>query len=413
MNIGFYGATGSNDFGDYAMMVHNINRILSEDANSNIYIFTPNKFCTLSNLINNMEIEKVKRNIHIIDEPKIEGNSLLQRLAFVFFKVLRKDFLFFRRFNCVKKKDYRYLNNVFLETISNLDILIFNGGGYLQESWNEKNINFAIACLVAKHKNIPVYFLGNSIGPLGKYEKIVMETVNNVDKIIVRDGYNYTAKLLETYDCNNYMIASDDLLFVNDYYNCCKKYDNYIIIEIMFYITRAKNGAEYVIDELIKFVRIVLEKKNVLLVNFDIDDNLAKHYIDYISNQLKSVDGNNKVYTCYSTSNIYDMFGYYKYADFSISFKYHPVILSLGSNVPCVGIICDNNGYYEGKMKGAFDSCGIDYNNKVMHIDDFSSEKLLEMYHLNESVASFEIQNRDGLKKKYNEFLRYALGKDR
>ena len=27
MRIGFYGATGSNDFGDYAMMIHNIQYI--------------------------------------------------------------------------------------------------------------------------------------------------------------------------------------------------------------------------------------------------------------------------------------------------------------------------------------------------------------------------------------------------
>ena len=240
MNIGFYGATGSNDFGDYAMMIHNINRILSVKESSKMYIFTPDKFCTLNNLINNIEIEKVKNNIHIIEEPKIEGNSLVQRISWMFFKALHKDFLCFRRFKYISKNDYRYINKSFLDILDKLDVVIFNGGGYLQESWRDKNVNFAIACLVAYQKNIPVYFLGNSIGPLNQYEKLVMNSIKNVNGIIVRDGKNYTAKLLNSYACNNYIVATDDLLFVNDYYDCCKKYDNYIIIEIMFYITRAK-----------------------------------------------------------------------------------------------------------------------------------------------------------------------------
>lgn len=103
------------------------------------------------------------------------------------------------------------------------------------------------------------------------------------------------------------------------------------------------------------------------------------------------------------------MFGYYKYADFSISFKYHPVILSLGSSVPCVGIVCDNNGYYEGKMKGAFDSCGIDSKNKVIHIDEFSSKKLLEIYKNNNSKELYKVSNREKLKDTYNSFLKKAL----
>lgn len=406
MKIGFYGATGSNDFGDYAMMIHNINRILSIDKNSDIYIFTPDKFCTLNNLIHNMDIDIVKNNLHIVDEPNLEGTSFTDRLNYLFFKTIHKDNLLFSRFKSIEKKDYKYINKSFLDTVLNLDVLIFNGGGYLQESWREKNINFVVACLVAQQNNIPVYFLGNSIGPLDKYEEIVMNTMKKVDGIIVRDGNNYTAKLLDSYGQNKYTVASDDLLFVNDYYEYKQIYDNYVVIEVMFYITKAKKGANYIIEELIKFINIVSKEKNVLLLNFDVDGDLANHYIDYIYNQVNDKD---KVYVRHATENIYEMFGYYKYADFSISFKYHPLILSLGSNVPCVGIVCDNNGYYEGKIKGAFESCGIDYHNKVMHIDEFSLSKLLEMYRENNSKTLYNISDREGLKEKYTAFLKKCL----
>ena len=43
MKIGFYGATGSNDFGDWAMMVHNINQILLRRKDAKVYIISPNK----------------------------------------------------------------------------------------------------------------------------------------------------------------------------------------------------------------------------------------------------------------------------------------------------------------------------------------------------------------------------------
>lgn len=233
-----------------------------------------------------------------------------------------------------------------------------------------------------------------------------MNAVKKVDGILVRDGKNYTAKLLDSYGFTNYVLSSDDLLFANDYYDYPQKYTNYVIIEIMIYITKAQKGAEYVINELILTINEITKNKNVLLVNFDVDDWFASYYIDYI---YKHVENKDRVYTVKTTQSIYEMFSYYKYADFSISFKYHPIILSLGSNVPCIGIICDKNGYYEGKMKGAFESCGIDSSNKVLHLDELSSSKLMELYNLNNSKDLYKIENKENLKQKYNKFLQKCL----
>lgn len=71
MKIGFYGATGSYDFGDYAMMVHNIQTILNRRPDTEIYIYTPDKYITLQMLVDNMLDFQQLRQIKIVQEPTV------------------------------------------------------------------------------------------------------------------------------------------------------------------------------------------------------------------------------------------------------------------------------------------------------------------------------------------------------
>ena len=93
---------------------------------------------------------------------------------------------------------------------------------------------------------------------------------------------------------------------------------------------------------------------------------------------------------------MYEMFGLYRYCDFSISFKYHPVILALGSNKPFIGIICDADGYYEGKLKGACENLGVSPENHIIHIDSIREGRLINLYknNIERSVISNATLNR-------------------
>ena len=148
----------------------------------------------------------------------------------------------------------------------------------------------------------------------------------------------------------------------------------------MNWVNKAKRGLDYVLQELSKFVDYVIENehKNVVLICFDNDDKIA---ISYIKTVYKLSKYPKNVFCEIEIGNIYDVFAIYKYCDYSISFKYHPVILALGCQKPCLGIICDNDGYYEGKMNGAFDSCGLERN--ALYLDELSFELLLEKFKSN------------------------------
>lgn len=387
MKIGFYGATGSFDFGDYAMMIHNLQLISAKIADVQFDIYTPNKYITLKNLYENLLDKTLLKRINIIDGPSLlnDGKSRLKNLLAL--KLFKSDYVLSSKFHKLANGNIDVLNSEFVDSIKAVDLLLFNGGGFLQQSWGQKNILFFSAIKAAKHFNKPIHFLGCSIGPMGRFEKYLAETIHDVTSILLRDGNNYSAKRIEKYRYGKYEIGPDDLLFVCDFYDQIKPVvDNYIVIEIMSWIGKSKKGIQYVLTELNKFVNYITEKenKNVILISFDDTDSKGIEYINWIYNNADSQD---KILRYTKINNIYDVFSIYRYCCYSLSFKYHPIILALGCNKPCSAVICDDDGYYEGKMFGAFDSCGINGCNNIIHLNELTSDILITLYHNNQELT--------------------------
>lgn len=399
MKIAFYGATGSNDFGDYAMVVHNIQCIANACNDAEFFIITPDKYITLKYLYENILDRNLLKRIELVSEPVIYNtvNLVIDKLSG---RYLNRYYFSNKVFKEVINKKYNHINCEFLNCIQKADVLVYNGGGYLQHSWKEKNIVFSIAYVIAAQMNKKVYFLGNSIGPLLSYDKYIKQSIHYISKILVRDGKNYTAKLLDRYGFKNYVCGPDDLMFA------CEKYENsnktlleklqnkksngYIIIEIMSWIEKSNKGTEYILRCLREFINYVIEtkNKNVLLVIFDNDDWKAKVFIDEIYDKSLNKE---KIFLYKKINNIYDIFGFYRYCAYSLSFKYHPLILALGNKKPCTAIICDNDGYYESKLKGAFDTCEVDQS--VFHIDEVTTEKLIQSFEKKQNIMSSEKEN--------------------
>lgn len=378
MKIGFYGATGSYDFGDYAMMVHNIQDIIRIKDNVEFYIITPNKYITLQNCIDNLQnIENIYK-IKCVGEANINTNKLKKVMDWGTEKILKGKWSICKEYKEVCKKKYTNVNCELLECIQKIDIMIFNGGGYLQHSWKDNNYLFCDVIRLASHYGKPIYFLSNSIGPMKKYNNLIKDNIQYVDKLMIRDGHLYTEKLLKEYNYYNYINGPDDLMFTGESYDLPKIYDNYVVIEVMAWINNAKMGEKYILDNLLQFINYIIKtEKNIVLVTFDNSDMKAQEYMKYI---YMNVTEQERVRVEWKIKDMYRLFGIYKYCDFSLSFKYHPAILALGNKKPFIAVITDNDGYYEGKLKGACDNCDISFENHVIYLDDIDDGQLINLY---------------------------------
>ena len=407
MKIGFYGATGSMDFGDYAMMIHNIQELWSYDSTLEFYIFTPNKYNTLSNFVNNILDSTKLKQIHCVAEPSFRLNLKERILDKIIYKVFKKNVILEWKYKKFQKGNINVVNEEFKTSMQKIDLLLFNGGGYLQHSWNISNYYFCMAIDYAKNIDKTVYFLGNSIWCLKGYEKIVKNYISKVDKILIRDGENYTKRFLDDCGVHNYLNGPDDLTFVNDMYHYKIQYKNFIAMEIMAWINKAKKGDIYIIGELIKFVDYITDNgKEVVLVLFDEEDIIAKKYMNYIKINCKN---KNMVHIEKQTNNMYKIFGIYNACDFSVSFKYHPQILAMGSNKSFISVICDDDGYYESKLIGACENFNVDPQKHVIHLDELNYKLLIEMYKSNRLNNEYNAEIRNKLKNIRNSYLKEIL----
>lgn len=410
MKIGFYGATGSYDFGDYAMMVHNIQTILNRRPDTEIYIYTPDKYITLQMLVDNMLDFQQLRQIKIVQEPTVLLGRYQRLVDKIEDKLVHKRHFFYSKYNNIKVGGEAFVNHDFMAAIKECDFLLFNGGGFLQHSWDYRNMNFAMAVMIAGSYGKSVYFLSNSVGPMQKWDFCVRDLLPFVQKMMIRDGYRYTQKYLESLRFDRFMHGPDDLFFVNDEYPTEQKYENYVVIEVMTWLGRASKGETYVLNQLVHLVDEVIneDRKNVVLVSFDRGDSDADRYMEYI--QVHAMHPERISIESTAKCNMYEIFSLYRYCDFSVSLKYHPLILALGSNKPCIGIICDDDGYYEGKLRGACDNLGIDSHDVVMHIDEINSTSLLERYNsLKDGHIIINPNRREQLKAIRQKFLQELL----
>ena len=378
--IGIFGATGSYDFGDYAMLAHNIQTLNAINPEYNFIVFTISPEVTRINLLENLINRSLMKQIQIVDDNFITHVKFFHH--FFRFRKFQMEHLY------DKIRNGGGVQEELFDAFASLDMVLFNGGGYLQHSWHYHNIKFMIEIILAKRMNKPVFFLANSVGPMMQYDKYTREVLPMVDSIMLRDGKLYSWKLLENYDMTQVKTGADDLFFAGDAYTeyyQTKNHDDYVMIEIMFMIRRAKKGADFIINSLKNFTDWLIEKqhKKIVLINFDINDGFAKQAINKIfqaSNHKESI----KTFT--EIHSMYEVFELYKNCSYSLSFKYHPVILSLGNSRPCAGIITDDDGYYESKLKGAFMSCELDPSKNVFHIDELTLEKLIETYQQTQNI---------------------------
>lgn len=364
--LGIFGATGCNNFGDYAILINNIRTFYSINKNIKIKIFSYNIDNTYCNINNNLSDITDKLDIEVVPDltdPNIDQNRLIKLWQETYHGNISK------------------VNKTFIKNMNTCDKIIFIGGGYINNNWSNKNITFMIAINCAKTLDKSVYFLASTIGPLNNmYKSIVRESLKFAKSIMVRDNSIFSEKILSDMNYKNIIHGPDDFFFVIPKYDK-NIYDksNYIVIELMLLIRRSKKGALYILDELAKFMNFIIENehKNVILVNFHKGDKDADKFINMLYSLINDKD---KVYIEKNIDDIYRINDMYQKCDFSLSFRYHPLVLALGNKKPCLGIITDNDGYYYSKFGGAISNLELDIDKLTMHINELSYEYLKLKY---------------------------------
>ena len=91
MKIGIFGATGSYDFGDYAMMIHNIQEFYALDKEHTFTIFTLSKEITDDNLEQNITDEDLLKRIKVVDDNLIDlSNNFFSKAYRMIYRKLKK-----------------------------------------------------------------------------------------------------------------------------------------------------------------------------------------------------------------------------------------------------------------------------------------------------------------------------------
>lgn len=375
MRIGFYGATGSYDFGDFAMMCENLVKLGAASGDASFVVFTPDVEVTNDCLARNIHDEGLRKKTDIVKDDLFGIDSspfrwLVRRLLCRF--PGERDRFYDWTWNRAKRfYDGTVMESPALQALESCDVLVFNGGGYIQNGWAGKVKLFLAFILAAKRVGVSVWFLGNSFGPLDDdLLGCARIALPKVDGIIVRDGDHRSAALLERIGCRNFTIGTDDLMYALS----PQQESGSVAIEFMMWIERHPNGGDWVVGEFSRFTQWLLELGySVDLVCFDKEDEVAVSGMNQI---IRDCGGSPLVRRVEDPLDARQVYSSYERCTFSVSCKYHPVIFSLSCSRPCLSFICDSDGYYADKLNGAFESVGLDPSGRVLPLEELSFETL-------------------------------------
>lgn len=381
MRYGLYGATGSPDFGDWAMMVLNTRRLLLLGEESEVAVYTQDCQLTRRYLIDNIGDLDLLERVSVEKEPSLVRDRTALFLDRVTGKVAGLRPIEEHRFHALLAGNLGVLPESFIESLRGLDVLVFSGGGYLQHGWGHKNLQFMAAFWAAGSiLSKPVYFLGCSIGPMGRYEHYIRDTIDSVTGIMIRDGIGRTSALLDDCGYDRYLCGPDDLLFACDKSLAPYCSQPYAVIEIMVWAERHPMGITAVIEAVSGFTKWLIKHEGlrVVLVSLDPRDSIATEVISSVAADARDIVSDVTVLP--PSCSMQDVFSVYAGCSFSLSFKYHPMIMAFGSGRPCLGVICDDDGYYQTKMEGACENVGVSPKLHTMELASVSEKSLIERY---------------------------------
>lgn len=238
----------------------------------------------------------------------------------------------------------------FIEKINEHDLIHISGGGNLCSYWPE-HIDKRVNLITTAHKlNKPIIVTGQTIGELHEHHNhLLVDAFKKVKYLGLREenSYNWAKSHgldsnLQLDDCF-YLQPGKESFFINDVIDKSKGRK----IVLITLIPHCLNYTDSIITQLQKLV----DKFNLFFVfvphvNSEENDISDSRYLDYIKEKIGDKDWYCSIHVLWPehlkllTNHSYCV----------ISTRYHPLVFSLSSGIPCLGFYI--NEYTKNKTEG-------------------------------------------------------------
>ena len=346
--LGFVGAFGDSNYGDYAMLVNNV----FELGINKFMIFTYNK-----RLFKELELTYFKDFEITAFIPEIDYNY---NELFTGKYHTEYDLKAYTPFEILKK----VLNiNELRAAVNKIEKLVVCGGGYFNHIWNanhrkKKLFSILATILIANEQHKEIVFLGNTFGPFDNSAELFSNFFNclNTDRLTlsVRDDVYSVPNLRRLGITFNISVLPDDLYFLSDSFklneqNIVNLPENYFIFEIYSSLDDIKEH----LGELRDAFKAIKTKYNADVVLLPLDSCWGGAYqCEFIKQQIPEVTlilPDSGFLPVEKLVHIVDN------AKLVICQRYHLFLTALSRNVPCLQImkeVCGDFRYYYCKTKG-------------------------------------------------------------
>lgn len=401
MKIGFTGATGCVDFGDYAMLVNNINHLVDRAPAIEFVIFTYNKANTLAALSGN----NVDANYEVFgDALSVMGeaygnvpNSVLNQddIASIFEK-------WQHLFDLCLQGDIPNALKPLAEKLSECDVLVFNGGGYLNKNWLFRVHAFLVIISIAHKVGVPVLMMSQTYGPFDEATlSDVSAAFKHVRKFFCRDRI-YSKNTLKSLGVEESRIeyAVDDLFLLSEKLNK----SNIEVPEDALFIQlhrQMRDQVPHLINDVAKCILDLHHEgriKSVVFVVFhhhgDNELSIAREIQEKLGPNLHSEVLGPDWDAGKLISGFVD-------AKAVLCSRYHPLVISLRKGTPVVNLLAaDNTGdytYYIAKNRGICEYVGAEDSQLCVptntdNLIEVAKHRLVEQMNANGALAEERLE---------------------
>jgi polysaccharide pyruvyl transferase WcaK-like protein len=359
MKIGFTGATGCVDFGDYAMLANNIHHIKNRSPESEFCIFSYNAANTHDALIAN----EVMDHCTIIDDALAMmgddyGNVPNSALNAADVDTISKKWKLL--FDVCSSGEVPLQLEPLVVALSECDVLLFNGGGYLNKNWLFRVYAFLIIILLARKADTRVIMLPQTYGPFAEDSlNDVTRAFQEVDKFYCRD-HIYSEQVLTSLQMDRSRIdfAIDDLFLLSEPLAKTKMEvpEDALFIQLH---KQMRSQIPNLVSDVAKLIASLVDEgriKNVVFVVFHhsgdnelkIAEEIQAELLDGVRTEIWGPDW-----------NAGNLIGGFADAKAVLCSRYHPLVIALRQSTPVVNLLAaDNTGsydYYSAKNHGICD----------------------------------------------------------
>ena len=376
MKVGFTGPFGDANFGDYAMLVNNI----YDMDEKNIIVFSYNK--ELMQLLNNGYLKTYNIEECIVDIDYNYIPTLGNNYSVEYDDTVEIPVEIISR--CINLEEVK-------RKISEIDILIVNGGGYFNNLWNAKHrkkklYSILVPIIIASELNKKIVFAGNTYGPFESSDKFYFSFFNSLRNVeyYSRDDVYSMAWLRQIGVHNELKLIPDDLYFVNEKIlkKCDNDYGDYIILELY----SSMNEIEIHLKEIKKFVEQIYNCYGYKTLLLPLDRNYGGEYqSNFIKENIPEI-----IYVDFEESEyrpIEQINSLVSNAKFVVCQRYHMFVFSMANKTPAIHIlkdVCGDKRYYFTKTYGLLTQV---FKNQSIQENLFMKTDLKEA--LNEIVENF------------------------